>query len=216
MSRRLRLRPRHGRHIRRRARRRPSRSPSRSPPPAHMLEHGITQERLLPSSTAGTEVLVTAPSGAVRPSRDRGGHRALQGHRHRPGQLHRRPVLAAFRVAAGREGAAFLLRAAPAALRDRGRHADRDRGARRPDRRQRRPGRPVHRGDPRRALRGPLRPDARRGNGTMRRRSPNAGSQAAASTPWRCCPRSLSRLALRGAPSRSSTPKGDAEPLGNS
>ena len=104
-----------------------------------------------------------ADQGAVCSPR-RSGHRALPGHRHRPGQLHRRPVLAAVGVAAGREGTAVLLRAAAAAVHDRRRHADRHRGARRPDRRRRRLDRPLHRGDPRAGPLGcALRPDARRG-----------------------------------------------------
>ena len=92
---------------------------------ARLLEHGITKERLpfvygwhrLDGDRAGPRA-VRAPG--------RGRHRALPGHRHRRGQLDRRPVLAAERVAARRQGPAGLVPAAPAALHDHGRDADRD------------------------------------------------------------------------------------------
>ena len=97
---------------------------------ARMLEHGITKERL--PFVYGWHRLVgdRARPGAV-PAPGRGAHRALPRHRHRRGQLHRRPVLAAVRVAARRPGQAQLLPAAPAAVHDRRRRAD---GHRRPGR----------------------------------------------------------------------------------
>ncbi len=60
---------------------------------ARMLEHGITKERL-PFVYGWHRLIVTAPTEELCVQPGRGGHRALPRHRHRPGQLHRRPVLA--------------------------------------------------------------------------------------------------------------------------
>ena len=98
---------------------------------ARMLEHGITKERL-PFVYGWHRLIITAPTREMCVRRVEAviEHYRDIGHRHR--QLHRRPVLAAVRVAARRSDKAQRIRAAPAALHDRGRGADRDRRPRRP------------------------------------------------------------------------------------
>ncbi len=91
---------------------------------ARMLEHGITKERL-PFVYGWHRMSVSAPTEEIVRPAGRGGHRALPRHGHRRRQLHRRPVLAVLRGAAGREGPGQRLRAAAAAAHHRGRHGDR-------------------------------------------------------------------------------------------
>ncbi len=115
---------------------------------ARLLEHGITKERL-PFVYGWHRLAVTAPDQGTVRAPGRGGDRALPRHRHRRGELHRRPVLAAERVAARGQGPARLLPAAPAAVHDRGRDADGHRRPGRPRRRRRGLDRAVHRRDDR-------------------------------------------------------------------
>ena len=129
---------------------------------ARLLEHGITKERL-PFVYGWHRLMVTAPDRDVCVRRAE----ALIEHYRDAGidvmQLHRRPVLAAVRVAAGRPGAAELLPAAAAAVHGRGRDADGDGRSRRPGHARRRLDRPVHRRDARPGpVGGALRPARRR------------------------------------------------------
>ena len=128
-----------------------------------------------------------AHARAVR-AEGRGRGRALPGRRDRRGQLHRGPVLAAVRVTAGRPGPAQLLPAAPAAVHDRGRDADRHRRPRRPRRAGRGLGRALTSAR-RWAGPGPSCTSTRwsRPRGTARPRSRSPASPAAARRPWRCC-----------------------------
>ena len=132
------------------------------------------------------------------PQPRRGGDRALPGCRDRRGQLDRRPVLAAVRVAAGGPGPAELLPAAPAAVHDRGRDADRDGGPRRPGR-ARTPGGSGPTSARRWAGPGRWCTSTRwwRRPGTGPRRWPSRASRAAARRPWPCCSSSSSRCAAR-------------------
>ena len=91
---------------------------------ARLLEHGITKERLAVRLLMASPIGGRAHQGAV-PAPRRGCDRALPRHRHRRGQLHRRPVRAAARVTAGGGGAPVVVCAAPAAVHDRRRGADR-------------------------------------------------------------------------------------------
>ena len=154
---------------------------------ARMLEHGITKERL-PFVYGWHRLIVAAPTRDLCLRRVE----AVTEHYRDIGIDIVNSTGDQFsllsRVAAGREGAAELVRAAPAAVYDRRRHADGDRRDRRPDRGRSGLDRPVHRRDAGpRPVGGALRPDAGRGaepadrgrhHRRARRRQDHAGDAA--------------------------------------